>query len=64
MTRTEIIEQHTNAVIVRGKLHANPSGNEDHDKAALAINERAISTLGQIHNPRISAKSLAALNLN
>lgn len=26
--------------------------------------EREISILGQAHNPRISAKSLAALNLN
>ncbi len=64
MTRSEIIDTHTNAVIVRRKLIENPSGNEDTDKALLRENERSISELGQIHNHRISAKSRASLNLN
>lgn len=69
MTKSSIIADHTQAVIDRNKnfqLNALSDGGfashdaEDYDRRM----QRVISTLGQIHNPRISAKSRAALNLN
>lgn len=69
MTRTQIIETHTQSVIDRNKtysLHALPDGGYSDIDAEEYCNrmEREISILGQVHNPRISAKSRAALNLN
>lgn len=69
MNKSNIIADHTQAVIDRRKnfqLNAMPDGGFlSHD--ALEYDQRMqreISILGQIHNPRISAKSRAALNLN
>lgn len=69
MSKSDIIADHTQAVIDRNKtnqLHKLPHGGFDSIDAEEYVNrmEREISRLGQVHNPRISAKSRAALNLN
>lgn len=60
MTKSEIIAEHTRTVQSRNKLQK--QGDLDTQYAAMV--EKKISVMGQIHNPRISAKSRVALNLN
>ena len=65
MNKQLITTYHTEAVNARKKVYAETQQNNDnpeHDShARLKSIEREISVLGQVHNPRISAKSLAAI---
>lgn len=63
MTKQLAITFHTKAVQARNYLRAHPINTET-DPVLLLEMERKISVYGQAHNPRISAKSLAALILN
>lgn len=62
MNTTELIEEHTFQVRRRARLVQEAKNNgEEIDAAQLRSLDRKISVLGQVHNPRISSKSLSSL---
>jgi len=65
MTKSQAIQDHTILVNHRRSLAARDNFQSDEAKAqAILYTDREISTLGQVHNPRISEKSRKSLNLN